>query len=226
MYSFRRLILPALSGLFLFSCSTASSDKQPLDPHAATASTAPAASQLREQAIAFDKKVKEATQLDRSTAIMAVKNFTDYAYAFPSDTLAPEFLFKAADISHGALQEYKQSLAYYRIITDKYPAYKKCAFALMRQAMIYDDDIEGGDEQAKLLYQQVIKKYPNTLFAQQATLLMDQLGKTSQQMIREFEHKNKSTTKPTESANPGKEKSNAVRFVFPSILLSEDARLG
>ncbi len=225
MYPLRSLIVPVLFGLLLFSCSSATSDKHPKGPHA-TAAAAPSANRLIEQAIAFDKKVKEAKQLDRSTAIMAVKSFTDFAYAFPSDSLAPEFLFKAADISHGALQEYQQSLAYYRIITDKYPTYKKSAFALMRQAMIYDDYITDGDEKAKQLYEEVISKYPNSIFAQQATLLIDKLGTSAQQMIREFEHKNKINTQPKEKANPGKEKSNAVRFVFPSILLSDDARLG
>jgi tetratricopeptide (TPR) repeat protein len=232
MHTGSRSISLLLLGVLLFSCDAPVTSEKELEekekgaPASVANTSASSHDQLLLQAIEADRKIKEHPQLNRSTAIMAVKAFTDFAYAFPSDSLAPEYLFKAADISYSALQEYKQSIVYYQTITTKYPDYKKSAFALMRQGMIYDDDIQNGEEKAKSVYEEVIRKYPHTLFAQQAGMLIDQLGKSSQQMIREFEYKNKSSAKPKENKTNAKEKINTVRFVFPSILVSEDAELG
>ena len=180
--------------------------------------------QFIENAKTYEKKLHESKQLDRSTAIMAVKAFSDFAYSFPDDSLAPEYLFKGADIAKNALQEYQQALVYLKTITDRYPNYKLAGHALFIQAMIYDDNIKDSDDKAKNLYQEVIKKHPNTQLAKDAAILIKNTEKSPEQFIREIEKKD-SNAKPKENAAK-KEAGAAPRFVFPSILISDNSRIG
>ena len=58
------------------------------------------------------------------------------------------------------------------------------------QGFIYETQLNDTSK-ARVIYEQVIQKYPNTQFAIDSKASIDNLGKTPEQLIKEFEAKNK-----------------------------------
>lgn len=131
----------------------------------------------------------QSMQLDPNVATFAVKAYTDFATQFPTDSLTPGFLFKAGEVST-ASQQYPQAVMYYQQITSKYPNYKLYPESLYLQAYVLDNFMNQ-DDKAKPIYEQVIAKYPNLPYAKDAQAAINNLGKSDEELIREFEKKNK-----------------------------------
>ena len=127
--------------------------------------------------------------LDPNTAMIAVKAYSDFATYFPKDSLTPDFLFKAGEIST-ANQQYTSALTYYQTITSKYPKFKLVPESLYLQGYLLDNFLND-DAKAKIIYEQVIAKYPSLPYASDAKAAINNLGKTDEELIREFEKKNK-----------------------------------
>jgi TolA-binding protein len=136
-----------------------------------------------------EAKMHKSMVLDPNTAAIAVKAYDDYAKYYPNDSLTPDFLFKAGEIST-ANQQYKQALSYYQAISTKYPDFKLQAESLYLQAYLLDNFLND-DAAAKPIYEEVIRKYPKLPYASDAKAAIKNLGKSDEELIREFEKKNK-----------------------------------
>ena len=53
------------------------------------------------------------------------------------------------------------------------------------------DNFLNDDAKAKIIYEEVIAKYPNLSYANDAKAAINNLGKTDEELIKEFEKKNK-----------------------------------
>jgi len=137
----------------------------------------------------YEKEMHRSQTLDPNTATIAVKAYDDFVKAFPNDSLSPDFIFKAAEIST-ANQQYTQALMYYEMITTKYPSFKLVPESLYLQGYLLDNFLND-DAKAKLVYEQVIAKYPKLPYAADAKAAIRNLGKSDEELIREFEKKNK-----------------------------------
>ena len=141
------------------------------------------------QVKSLESKLRSSEILNDTLAQKVVKAYTDYAYTFEQDSLSPDFLFKAAEVSMG-LKAYDKALIYYRSICEKYPSYSHKVESLFLQGYLYDNFLND-DVKAKQIYEQVIDKYPNAKLAEDAKTAITQLGKTDEELIREFQAKNK-----------------------------------
>jgi len=114
---------------------------------------------------------------DPALANAAIKAYNDYANFFPKDTLAPEYLFRASDLAQGT-RNYKQSTIFLERIIEMYPDYRRHPEASFIAAFTYDSYLEreGGEARAKELYEYVIKKYPNTRYAEDSKALLQYIG--------------------------------------------------
>lgn len=128
-------------------------------------------------------------QLDPTTADLAVKAYDDFASRFPNDSLTPDFIFKAGEIST-ANHQYKQALMYYEKITAKYPNFKLAPESLYLQGYLLDNFLND-EVKAKAIYEQVIAKYPDMPYAADAKAAIKNLGKSDEELIKEFQKKNK-----------------------------------
>ncbi|MCW3071428.1 MAG: hypothetical protein JWO44_1318 [Bacteroidetes bacterium] len=137
----------------------------------------------------YEKEMHQSLKLDPNTATIAVKAYDDFVKNFPDDSLSADFIFKAAEIST-ANQQYAQALMYYELINSKYPGFKLTAESLYLQGYLLDNFLND-DEKAKLIYEQVIAKYPTLPYADDAKAAIRNLGKSDEELIREFEKKNK-----------------------------------
>ncbi|MCB0638773.1 MAG: tetratricopeptide repeat protein [Lewinella sp.] len=114
-----------------------------------------------------------------------IANAEAYATIAQADPVSPGFLFKAAEVA-GYVGMYDRSLALYKRIETNFPAYDKASKALFMQAFIYAENL-GQPEQAKTLYEKFIAKYPNDDFADDAQALLDNLGKSDEEILQGLE---------------------------------------
>ena len=146
----------------------------------------------REQYLAQIKKLEaelhNSIDLNTQTAIAAIKAYSDYVMFFPNDSLAPDYLFKVGEIAT-AIKQYQQALVNYQVITEKYPNFKYIQESLYLQAYLLDNFLND-DAKAKIIYEQVILKYPTSSYANDAKAAINNLGKSDEQIIQEFKKKN------------------------------------
>ena len=146
----------------------------------------------REEYVAHLKNLEgemhKMTALNEATARLAIQAYSDYATFFPNDTLAPACLFKAGEIAT-ASKKYKTALSFYQTITSKYPDFRHVKESLYLQGFLLDNFLND-DAGAKIIYEQVIEKYPTTNYASDAKAAISNLGKTDEQLIQEFQKKN------------------------------------
>jgi len=136
-----------------------------------------------------ETKMHASAQLDPNLGMLSVKAYSDFAKMFPEDSLTPDFLFKAGEIAT-ACQQYSQAMIYYTGITEKYPDFKLAPESLYLQANLLDNFLND-DVKAKIVYEKVIAKYPTLPYAEDAKAAIQNLGKSDEELIKEFEKKNK-----------------------------------
>lgn len=138
---------------------------------------------------ASEDKLKTTQTPDPYTYNLAVSNYLKFATNFPADTFAPMCLFDAANISM-SLNEYQRAVNLYDSVTIKYPNFKKAADCIFIRGFIYDDKLKD-TAKARAMYQMVIDKYPHDSLASQARAAISILGKSYDEIIKQFEEKNK-----------------------------------
>lgn len=131
--------------------------------------------------------------------------YTEFAEKYPTDSLAPEYLFKAANLSM-SLNWGKSAMDILDKFTSIYPDHKRAAEAMFYKGFVYDNQLND-DAKAGEFYRAFLKKYPNHEFASSAEASIKNLGKTDEELIREFEKMNADTSKAIEetTANEVKE---------------------
>lgn len=134
-------------------------------------------------------------QLNDSAARTVLTNYLDFTKKFPEDSIAPEMLFKAADLSNG-LQQPQKAIELYGEFISKYPKHPKVAAAVFMQAFLYET-VLNDKEKAKTKYEEFIKSYPQHPLVSSAKASFDQInsGMSDEQLIKMFEQKQDSANK-------------------------------
>ena len=136
----------------------------------------------------LEAEMHKVPELKNETAILAIQAYSDFATYYPTDTLAPDYLFKAGQVATAA-KKYKQALSIYQSITSKYPDFKYASESLYLQGFLLDNFMND-DAGAKIIYEEIISKYPNTTLAKDSKAAINNLGKTDEQIIEEFNKTN------------------------------------
>jgi outer membrane protein assembly factor BamD (BamD/ComL family) len=136
----------------------------------------------------LEKDMHKSVQIDNVTAGIALHAYSEYYNNYPHDSITPDYLFKAGEIAT-AIQQYPQALGYYQTIVDKYPEYLLVQESLFLQASLLDNFLDQ-DGKAKIVYEQLIQKFPKSAYCNDAKAAISNLGKTDEQLIKEFKKKN------------------------------------
>ncbi len=115
--------------------------------------------------------------------------YQKFVDTYPKDTITPTFLYKAANLSMNTNQNDNAIVFLDRIIKD-YPNYVKLPEAYFLKAFIYDNNIKNIGK-AREAYSTFIQKYPKSDLAHDAAISLDNLGKSPDQIVKEFEAKQK-----------------------------------
>ncbi|GIV44778.1 MAG: hypothetical protein KatS3mg035_1901 [Bacteroidia bacterium] len=122
-------------------------------------------------------------------AAKIVKLYNQLATNYPDDSKAPEYLFKAGEVSMGINMDF-DAIGYFQRLERDYPKFDKAPHALFLQAFIWDNKLND-DNKAEFIYKQFLEKYPMHEMAKDAQFSLDNLGKSDEELIKEFEQKQK-----------------------------------
>ena len=133
-----------------------------------------------------DSLYADATKMiDRNLAQNLIDKYVEYADEYPDDAEAAHTLFKAGDLSMN-LNMSQQAVQLFDRIMDNYPDYERTPQCLFLKGYIFENDIKDL-KTAKQIYEQFLVKYPDDEFADDAEISIKNLGKTPEQLIKEFE---------------------------------------
>lgn len=115
-------------------------------------------------------------------------NYVEYADKNPQDSLASEYLFKAADIYMNIAND-EEAMKQLDKILKNYPDFKKRAEVTFLKAYIYEN-YQGKLAKAKEFYRNFLKEYPGHEFADDVEMSLKHLGKSPEELVKQFEKEN------------------------------------
>lgn len=144
----------------------------------------------REELIKIDSSISAIKdKFDVNLAKNAMIKFSDFAENYPDDSLAPNYMFKAAQLAQ-SVNLGNQTIIYLDKIINKYPNFNKISTCYFLKGFVYDNILQDFDN-AKKSYLEFIEKFPNDDFVDDASALLKNLGKSPAELIKSFEDKNK-----------------------------------
>lgn len=146
---------------------------------------------LLAEALKIDSALLISTNLNINSAEQAINAFNNFASACKDDSLAPIFLLKAGQIAQ-SISKFQQSKILLQKCADEFPNFRNRGAALFLLAQVYDNvSMLNNETEAKKVYEQIIKEYPNTAWERDSKSCIKNLGKTDEELVKEFLKKNK-----------------------------------
>jgi hypothetical protein len=136
----------------------------------------------------MDKGIMDMHPADTAKVTELISAYQAFAHKFPEDSLAPEFLYKAAGLCLSFSRSMK-AMELYRAIRVDYPTWHKAPECLFMQGFIFENYIKDLVK-ANEIYNEFISKYPNHDLTDDAVNAIKYLGKPLDDVIRDFEAQN------------------------------------
>jgi hypothetical protein len=137
----------------------------------------------------LENEMHASTTLNERVGKSAVEQYLRYVVLYPEDSLSADFLFKGGEIAT-AIKAYPNALHCYQLITKDYPSFAYARESLYLQGYLFDNFLND-DAKAKEIYEQFLANYPSGNYVADAKAAIANLGKTDEELIQEFEKKNK-----------------------------------
>ncbi len=193
------VIVSGLVVLFFIGIILPSCGNQDPEVQKAVSST----SEARRQMISKIDSLEDIVYVDtfdyqaKSTAEL-LRTYNQYTETFVGDKeKTPEYLYKAAALCRATKLPVKAIKYYDKILTD-YPNFERNPEVAFLSAFTFDEDLHQKDR-AKEAYQEVIDKFPNDKWAEQAQERLKTIDMSDEELIQSFMKKNA-------DANSAKEK--------------------
>jgi tetratricopeptide (TPR) repeat protein len=166
-----------LSALIFIACGNQNSSKDPIS-FAAEQRRA----NLKVRIDSLEKVLQAKTEIfDRESALKLVQSYQDYYNQNTSDTIAGEYLFRAASMSV-TLKKPQQAINQLSTYYDVYKTASRRPEALYLIGFIYDNEVKNSDK-AKEYYNRVIEVFPESMWAEQAKGALNFVGLTDEEII-------------------------------------------
>ena len=124
--------------------------------------------------------------IDKQKAAEVIHLYLAYAEKFKDDSLSAEYLFRAADVTNGIHQPDKAIELYERV--QQFKSYSKTPVSLFLQGFIAETELQDM-QRAKEYYEKFLKQYPDHKLANDVKITIANLGKSPEELIKEFEAK-------------------------------------
>jgi len=112
-------------------------------------------------------------KVDTSTALQLIGLYGTYATKFAEDTSSATYLFRGAELS-ARLSNYTQSINMFKKVCTEHPNFSERPIALFKIGF-YSENIKDF-ETASVYYKKFIDEYPDNEFADDAAVLLKNLG--------------------------------------------------
>jgi hypothetical protein len=146
----------------------------------------------QDRKVAIEALEKEVAQsageaIDFERGRLLIQQYEQYARSLPGDSLAPVYLFKAAEVARG-MRDFGLAIRLWAEVNERYPDYQLAPEALFLQALITEQDLQK-PKAAVPLYEAFLQRYPSHYLYKDARLLHDncKAGKTDADLIDSFE---------------------------------------
>lgn len=136
-------------------------------------------------------------RLDENMAHLYVDASEAAVMAQPSLPNAPEYLHRAAETAR-TLRDIPKAITLYDWIIEHYPNHPRGATSLFLKAFTFDNDLKDF-ENARKYYEEFLKKYPENEFKESAEFLLENLGKSEEELKQILEEKSKQNTDQSQS---------------------------
>ena len=127
--------------------------------------------------------------VDLMAAQSLISQYGSFIQQFPNDSAVPSYLFKQGELCIVVKNGKKAAACFSKIVND-FPNSLKLPYALYMCGFV-NDDLLNDDATARTYYELLIKKFPRHELCASAKGAMQNLGKSDEQLIREFEKKNR-----------------------------------
>lgn len=128
-------------------------------------------------------------RLEADLAYSYVEGCQVYSLINPGDSMSAEYLHKAAETLR-SLRAIDRSLKVYDKIIDQYPGHPRASQALFLKAFTYDNNLKELDS-ARKYYTVFLEKHPDDDFTSSAKFLLENLGKSDDELIEVLQNKQK-----------------------------------
>ncbi len=114
-----------------------------------------------------------------------VKLSETFGKKYPLHKKSPDVLFKGGDVARG-IGNYGKAVQLWGQVWRNYPDYGRAPDAVFMQAFTFENNLSDL-ENAKKYYRRVIEDYPEHPLHEQALTALKNLGKSPEELIREFQ---------------------------------------
>ncbi len=111
--------------------------------------------------------------------------YEGFADANRGDTNGANYLFKAAEF-YSYMHKPQRAIDIYKKVYDNYPDFVKRPQALFLQGFTYENEM-GKIDSARVKYELFVATYPDNALTKDVKISIQNLGKTPEQLISEFE---------------------------------------
>lgn len=166
----KRLFLPLLVALVLFSCENKMSVEK--------------INELESKVFGGENVI------NKENAIQLIDAYLLFAEQNPDDSQSPDFLFKALDVVEGTNAENPQkAIDIANILIEKYPDFEMTPMAMFIKGFVYEN-IMSDLGNAEVTYNQFIEKYPDNPMVGDVKATLENLGLSPEELVRKFEDMN------------------------------------
>ncbi len=138
---------------------------------------------LEDQISAIGKQIFDTENgFNRQIAQEFVTTVENFALMNPKSETAPKFLIDAATIS-GNLGSGGKTLELFRTVYQRFPNHKKAGDAKFYEAFTYDSNLKDY-KKAEVAYKAFIAEYPEHEFVDQANVMLQNLGKSDEELLK------------------------------------------
>lgn len=143
---------------------------------------------FRARIVENENVVYKNDSINPNTARELMDEYVNFSNKYPQDSLAAEYLFKAADVAMG-LNEPGKSILYLTTIEEKYIDFDKYSTVIFRKAYVYENYLKNIN-MAREYYEKFITNYPNHKLVEDANNALIFLDVSDEDMIKMFEQMN------------------------------------
>ncbi|MBR3723859.1 MAG: tetratricopeptide repeat protein [Bacteroidales bacterium] len=130
-----------------------------------------------------DSIFESAIAADPNTADELTKLYTAFADKYPDDTLAPQYLLKAAESQSNVIHTEKAIALFDRIINN-YPDFEEIPICYFLKGNAYE--LNSQYDEAKAAYQTFVEKYPDHYLADQTRYVISHVGMSPEEMLADI----------------------------------------
>ena len=130
--------------------------------------------------------------LDTGNAMAAIHAYEAYANNIKDDSMSAEYLFRAADV-YRSMKKFDKSVAVYDRIIAEYPNSYRAPYSVFLKGFICENETNE-IEKARDYYHQFLATYPNHKLKKDVAFSLKNLGKTPEELIKQFEQMQQDTS--------------------------------